>query len=207
MPFTEEIDEAIRDAYLNYKPGKVLRLSERLCLDHSVIRRRANKLSLPKIRPPRYEYKRWTGSEVRLLLLHESCNDRQLEKIFKKHGYIRSAGAIDCFRRFHHKWLASHHQDEFSHGYSTFQLSDLLGIHPSTILRWIENGFLKAHRPSCVNWRVRREHLLEFLLEHPARWDCKKADTYWLMDLIQEHMKFKVKSVKTKRNRSNDDAI
>lgn len=202
--FTEEIDEAIRDAYLNYSIGKVLRLSKRLGLDHSVIRRRATKLNLPRIRPSRYNYKQWSGTEIRLLLKHEACNDKQLEKIFERHGFTRTAGAIDCFRRFHHKWLASHHQDEFAHGYSTFQLSDLLGIHSSTILRWIEKDLLKAHRPICENWRVRREHLLEFLLEHPSRWDCKKADTYWLMDLIQEHMKFKVKSSTTKLKRSND---
>lgn len=192
LEFTEAMDEAVRNAYLNYSPGSVRQLTEQLNVDHGVIRRRANKLGLPKIRQNRYNvgYRRWTGPEVRLLLEHESFNSRQLEKLFHRKGFIRSAGAIDCFRRLHHHWLAKHHQDEFVHGYSTFQVQELLGTDPSTVNRWIKKGLLKAYRPSCENWRVRREDLLKFMLEHPSRWDCKNTDTYWFVDLIQEYLSF-----------------
>lgn len=200
IKFTESMDEAVRHAYLNYVPGSICKLAEELGVDHGVIRRRANVLGLPKIRQNRYSvgYRRWTGPEVRLLLEHESLNVRQLEKLFQNKGYIRSAGAIDCFRRLHCHWLAKNHQDEFVHGYSTFQLNDLLGVDHSTVSRWIKKGLLKAHRPNGENWRVRREDVLKFLIEHPSRWDCKNADTYWLMDLIQEHMNFKPKPVRSK---------
>ena len=195
LQFTEAMDNALREAYLNYEPGKVRKLCGEIGCDHGVIRRRATKLGLPKIRQSRYSvgYKRWTGPEVRLLLEHEHLGARQLEKVFHKNGFIRSDGAIDCFRRHHHSWLASHHQDEFSEGYSTFQLQDLLGIDSSTITRWIKNGLIKANQPNSPNFRIKREHLLKFLIEHPSRWNCKNVDTYWLMDLVQEHMSFKKK--------------
>lgn len=195
IEFTSTMDDAVRDAYLNYTPGSIRKLAEELNVDHGVIRRRANKLGLPKIRQNRYSvgYRRWTGPEVRLLLENESLNIRQLETIFHRHGFIRSSGAIDCFRRLHHSWLAKHHQDEFAQGYSTFQIHGLLGVDHSTVLRWIKKGLIKAHQPSCENWRIRREDLLRFLLEHPSRFDCKNVDTYWLMDLVQDHMRFKSK--------------
>jgi len=200
LSFTEEMDHAVLNAYLNYTPGSIRKLAEDFDCDHGVIRRRANKLGLPKLRQNRYGvgYRRWTGPEVRLLLEHESFNTRQLEKLFQQKGFIRSDGAIDSFRRNHHSWLSSHHQDEFAHGYSTFQLQELLGVDPSTINRWIKKGLIKAHQPNGENWRIRREELLRFMLEHPSRWDCKNADTYWLMDLIQEQMNFKPKFVRNK---------
>lgn len=195
IQFTDEMDAALREAYLNYEPGKIHKLSQELRCSHKVIRRRADKLKLPKIRQNRYNigYRRWTGPEVRLLLENESLSSRQLEAVFHKNGYVRSDGGIDCFRRLHHAWLAAHHQDEFEVGYSTFQLQDLLGIDSSTIVRWIHKKLLKAHQPKAdaLNFRIRREDLLRFLIEHPARWDCKKVDTYWLMDLVQERMVFK----------------
>lgn len=197
-PFTEDMDAALREAYLCYTPGIVRRLCAQFSCDYGVLRRRATKLGLPKIKQNRYAvgYSRWTGPEIRLLLEYEHLNSRQLEAIFHKHGYLRSDGAIDCFRRLHHSWLASQHQDEFNHGYSTFQLEELLGIDASTITRWIHKGLLEAHQSTGPNWRVRREHLLQFLIEHPARWNCRNVDTYWLMDLIQEHLSFKTKPVR-----------
>lgn len=200
LEFTEDMDNAVRNAYLNYTPGSVRKLVKALNCDHGVIRRRANKLGLPKIRQNRYSvgYRRWTGPEVRLLLEYEALNTRQLEKLFHSKGFIRSASAIDAFRRTHHQWLASHHQDEFVHGYSTFQIQELLGVDASTVNRWIKKDLLKAHQPSCENWRVRREELLRFMLEHPSRFDCKNVDTYWLMDLIQDKMNFKPKQLRSK---------
>lgn len=54
LEFTEAIDEAVRNAYLNYTPGSIRQLSDTLDVDHGVIRRRADKLGLPKIRQNRY---------------------------------------------------------------------------------------------------------------------------------------------------------
>lgn len=112
MQFTADMDDELRDAYLNYQPGKVRNLCKRFDCDHGVIRRRATKLGLPKIRQScsAVGYSRWTGPEVRLLLEHEYLHAKQLEAIFHKNGYLRSDGAIDCFRRLHHRWLASQHQ-------------------------------------------------------------------------------------------------
>lgn len=202
IEFTESMDKAVKSAYLNYVPGSIKKLAEAFGVDHGVIRRRANQLGLPKIKQDRYNvgYRRWTGPEVRLLLENESLNARQLEKVFHRNGFIRSSGAIDCFRRIHHGWIAQHQQDEFVHGYSTFQIQELLGVDHSTIWRWIKKGLIKAHQPSCENWRIRREDLLIFMLEHPSRFDCKNVDTYWLMDLIQDHMRFKPKPVRSKHH-------
>lgn len=190
IDFTLAMDEELRSVYSNYIPGQIIQLAERWDCSHRTLRKRANQLQLPRLRSKTGEYRRWTISEVRLLSENEHLTCRQLEKVFYKQGCQRSAGSIDCFRRKHLDWLDKHSRDEFNIGYTTFQVRDLLKIDHTTILRWIKKGWLEAKIVEGPNHRIRREHLLKFLIENPAFWDIRKVDMYWFLDLIQEHMRF-----------------
>ncbi len=189
IPFNEEMDHALTEAYLHYKKGSIKELAKRFKCDHGVIRRRANQLNLPKLKVNKYNtgYRRWTAEEIRLLLEHEHYSSNQLESLFNKKGFQRSAGAIDCFRRSQQQWLLCHHRDEFTIGYSSFQISALLGINSSTVVRWMNKGLLKSDQPDGLNHKVKRRNLLEFMLNNPSYWDCKNIDVYWFVDLIREY--------------------
>jgi excisionase family DNA binding protein len=190
ITFTPEMDEQLRQAYLNYRPGMIMKLASEWNCSHKLIRRRANQLNLPIVKSHNGIYRRWSSKEIRLLLEYEQYTCRQLSVLLNKHGFDRTEGSIDCFRRKHHRWLDKQHRDEFSIGYTTFQLEELLGVDNSTIRRWIIRGWMKGqqHGP---NYRVRREHLLLFLIENPGYWKFNHVDTYWFTDLILEFMAFK----------------
>lgn len=189
IDFTPEMDELIRNAYLNYEPGCVTGLCKILCIDHHTIRDRADKLGLPKIQQYIRGKNRWTMAEINLLRKNETLTCRQLENIFKIHGYSRTVDAIDNYRRKNLDWLMSTHIDEFTHGYSTFQIRDMLGINAKTVHSWIKNGLLNANELECGNRRVKRCDLLKFMLDHPMRWNFKQMDTVWFADLINEQMR------------------
>lgn len=205
--FTPEMDKRLIDAYRNYRPGAIIALSKELNCSHKVLRRRANHLNLPLVRSHAGIYQRWTPEETRLLLEYEHYTCRQLSSLLKKHGFDRTEGSVDAFRRKHHQWMDKQHRDEFSIGYTTFQLEDLLGVDHATIRRWITRGWLYGQRNDGVGYRVRREHLLQFLLENPGSWKFNRVDTYWFIDLIHEFMSMKASLPASSSARSSLHAL
>lgn len=193
--FTQEMDERLKQVYLHYRPGQIMALVKEWNSSHKLIRQRANQLNLPVVKGHSGLYQRWTAPEVRLLMEYEHYTGRQLSAVLKKHGFDRTKGSIDCFRRKHHHWLDRHHRDEFVIGYTTFQLEELLGIEHTTIRRWILRGWLEGKKVDGPNYRVRREHLLKFLIENPGHWKINQVDTYWFTDLLHEFMILKPKSI------------
>lgn len=49
---------------------------------------------------------------------------------------------------------------------STHQAAELLEIHPSSLIKWIDDGRLEAHRTPGGHRRIKVEELLRFLREH-----------------------------------------
>jgi excisionase family DNA binding protein len=50
--------------------------------------------------------------------------------------------------------------------FTTHDAARILGIHPFTVGRWIDQGLLKAHRTAGGHRRVRGPELRKYLLEH-----------------------------------------
>ena len=49
---------------------------------------------------------------------------------------------------------------------STFAVASLLEVDPGSVVNWVDEGMLKAHRTPGGHRRVAREDLLAFLREH-----------------------------------------
>lgn len=189
VQFTPEMDGLICQAYLNYKAGSIVGLCKKLGIDHHTMRKRADALGLPKIRQFVRSKNRWSMAEINLLRKNETLTAKQLAHIFEIHGYERSTTAIDNYRRVHMDWLMATHMDEFTHGYSTFQIRDLLGVNGKSVHNWILRGYMKATELPCGNRRVSRKELLHFMLDHPTRWKTTNLDLVWLVDLVNENMR------------------
>lgn len=61
-------------------------------------------------------------------------------------------------------------------GYSVSEVAQIFGCTPVTIRRYIYDGYLKAdvsknNRQNTI--RIRREHLVEYMTEHPGRFDSE----------------------------------
>lgn len=61
-------------------------------------------------------------------------------------------------------------------GYSVSEVAQIFGCTPGTIRRYIYNGYLKADvskNDKQNTIRIRREHLVEYMTEHPGRFDSE----------------------------------
>lgn len=61
-------------------------------------------------------------------------------------------------------------------GYSVSEVAQIFGCTPVTIRRYIYNGYLKADvskNDKQNTIRIRREHLVEYMTEHPGRFDSE----------------------------------
>lgn len=61
-------------------------------------------------------------------------------------------------------------------GYSVSEVAQIFGCTPVTIRRYIYNGYLKADvskNDKQNTIRIRREHLAEYMTEHPGRFDSE----------------------------------
>jgi hypothetical protein len=61
-------------------------------------------------------------------------------------------------------------------GYSVSEVAQIFGCAPVTIRRYIYNGYLKADvskNDKQNTIRIRREHLVEYMTEHPGRFDSE----------------------------------
>lgn len=51
-------------------------------------------------------------------------------------------------------------------GYSTFEISKICGVYPTTVINWINQGKLKAYSTPGGHHRVTKEDLIKFLKEY-----------------------------------------
>lgn len=61
-------------------------------------------------------------------------------------------------------------------GYSVSEVAQIFGCTPVTIRRYIYNGYLKADvskNDKQNTIRIRREHLVDYMTEHPGRFDSE----------------------------------
>lgn len=180
---TAHIDDAIRRAYADGALGTIKRLSGTVGRPGWWIRKRAMQLG---IAVPRFRAFPWTAAEDDILSANAHKAPLTIKRALARAGYKRSDSAIEV--RIKRLRLDTTDPDH----YTGRGLADILGVDSKAITRWIEKGWLRAHRRGTARvseqggdqWWIRRADVRRFIIENVAAVDFRKADKFWLVDLL-----------------------
>jgi hypothetical protein len=184
--FTDQIDQFIREIYLNHpgaktRPG-VRMLAKKLGIPHWALKKRARELGLARTKE-----KPWSDAELEILQSYAWMTDERIRLKLKSAGYSRTASGIHLkLRRMKFK-----HAPGF---YSANGLAQALGIDSHAVSRWIKRGHLKAQLRGTARgeqqngdiYLIREKDVLCFILKHPTEIDLRKVDQLWFLDLLTD---------------------
>lgn len=181
---TDFIDAALRAAYRG-TPYRGLRqdLARRLGRPAWWISRRAVYLGLVV---PRRKEPPWSAAELALLEQHHWKIPEVIARIFKRHGYTRTATAIAIKRQRYGLRVAN------AEVYTATQLATLMGVDGKTVCTWIAKGWLKASRKGTARsdaqggdmHQIKPRAARQFIIDYTAHADIRKCDRFWLVDLL-----------------------
>jgi hypothetical protein len=182
--FTDQIDQLIREIYLNQRDAKkrlgIRPLAKRVGMPHWVLKKRARELGLARTKELP-----WSEPELAILARHSWMSDERIRLKLKAAGYARTVTAIHLkLKRMHFK-----HDGSF---YAAYSLAQALGIDPHAVTRWIKSGHLKAKFRGTARgeqqngdiYLIYEKDVRRFILEHPTDIDLRKVDQLWFRDLI-----------------------
>src|SRR5208337_596447 len=182
--FTDQIDQLIREIYLNHRDAKTLPgirlLAKRVGMPHWALKKGARELGLARTKELP-----WSEPELAILSRHAWMSDERIRLKLKAAGYSRTVTGIHLkLKRMRFK-----HDGSF---YSANGLAQALGIDSHAVTRWIKGGHLKAKvrgtaRTEQQNgdiYLIHEKDVRRFILEHPTDIDLRKVDQLWFLDLI-----------------------
>jgi hypothetical protein len=134
--FTERLDQAIREIYLQnarsrMRPG-VRQLASQIGIPHWAIKKRARELGLTRTKE-----KSWSEPELAILARYAWMSKERIRLKLKSAGYARTVTGI------HLKLKRMRFRSDPSF-YSAKGLADALGIDSHVVTRWIKAGHLRA---------------------------------------------------------------
>jgi len=186
------IDEAIRRVYQgDGHKGAVEELARTLGRPRWWIRDRALRLGL---QPPRFKEPPWTSEEIEIAaeLSHRPLSS--IQSALKRAGYRRSESAIAVkLKRIGTPMGRNGDPDR----YTGTQLARLFGVTLGVVRRWIIRGWLVASRRGTARtaqqggdeWWIHRRDVVAFIFNNPAAVDLRKAEKFWLLDLLAQPAK------------------
>lgn len=184
---TDEIDRQIITCYQT-KPemDSVKTLAALLRRPYWWVKKRASFLGVARPLTPGGKKLEWSGQELELLEKHATKNPEVIARIFRKNGYRRTSTAIVIKL----KRMAFDTVDIDL--YCARSLGRAFGVDVKVVIRWIENGWLKARRRGTKRtaqqggdmWWVKRKDVRNFVIENVAAVDIRKVDKDWFVDLL-----------------------
>ena len=182
--FTDQIDQLIREIYLNHRDAKTRfgtrLLSKKVGIPHWTLKKRARELGLARTKELP-----WSEAELGILERYAWMNDERIRLKLKAAGYSRTVTGIHLkLKRMRFK-----HDGSF---YSAYSLAQALGIDPHAVTRWIKSVHLKAKfrgttrtaQQNGDSYLIQEKNVRRFILEHPTEIDLRKVDQIWFLDLI-----------------------
>ena len=185
-----DADEQIRAAYQE-KVGM-----ESCAQGHHPVRDLAKKLGVPRWKITRRaqglglitkkkKEPSWTEKELKILESQSRFTPETIQRKLKENGYARSVVGI-VLKRQRMRFIGN------INGQTACNLALCFGVDCKTITRWISKGFLKAqkrntHRTSAQGgdtYYIKDKWVRDFIIESVDVIDIRKADKYWLVDLL-----------------------
>ena len=182
---TPEMDAIIRERwpFLRGK-GAVADLAAELNVPRWWLSKRALKLELTM---PHRKEPPWSSTEIALLRKVPLHDLNRCAKIFRDHGFQRSATAISVKAK---RETLSRRATRSS--LSGTEVARLLGIDNKTTTQWCITGFLPATRRGTRRlpqqggdvWDIDPHSLKQFIIENLARIDIRKVEKFSFVDLL-----------------------
>src|SRR5271166_1875378 len=182
--FTDQIDQLIREIYLNHRDAKsrpgIPLLAKKVGMPHWALKKRARELGLARTKELS-----WSERELEILARYAWMSAERIRLKLKAAGYSRTVTAIHLkLKRMRFK-----HDGSF---YSANGLAQALGIDSHAVARWIKSGHLKAkHRGTARTeqqngdiYLIHEKDVRRFILEHPTEIDLRKVDQLWFLDVL-----------------------
>ena len=184
--FNDQIDQFIREIYLNHRATKtrpgIRLLAKKVGVPHWALKKRARELGLSRTKELP-----WSEAELGILARYAWMSDERIRLKLKASGYSRTSTGIHLKL----KRMKFKHDGSF---YSAYGLAQALGIDPHVVTRWIKSGHLKAKfrgtartpRQNGDSYLIQEKDVRRFILEHPTEIDLRKVDQLWFLDLITD---------------------
>ena len=182
--FTDQIDQLIREVYLNHRDAKtgfgIRPLAKKVGIPHWALKKRARELGLARTKELP-----WSEPELAILSRCAWMSDDRIRLKLKAAGYARTATGIHLkLKRMRFKHDGSYH--------SAYSLAQALGIDPHAVTRWIKSGHLKAKLRGTARtpqqngdgYLIQEKDVRRFVLEHPTDIDLRKVDQLWFLDVL-----------------------
>lgn len=178
-----QIDEAIRRVYQGApRSGDIKQLALNVGRPRGYVSTRARALGLTQ---PRFKEPNWTGAEIAIVVAHASMCLQSIQRRLKRAGFARTATAI----KVRLKRLGADRRDDDR--CNARELSQLFGVDQSTVVGWIEKGWLKARHIDADktlgkgrNWSIHVRDVRRFVIDNVAAVDVRKVEKFWFVDLI-----------------------
>ncbi|MGC2239162.1 MAG: hypothetical protein WA584_23605 [Pyrinomonadaceae bacterium] len=181
--FTAQMDEEIRRAYIERPasgaiPG-VVDLSGKWSIPTWTIKRRAADLGLARAKKAI-----WSEQELALLEAYAHLPCAAISRKLAARWFFRTPHAV----KLKLKRLKIRRSPDVDF-YNVTGLADCFGVDSSVVLRWIRSGLLPVEtlltRSDGQQRRLIREgDVREFVCNNPMKFDIRKVDQLWFMDLI-----------------------
>jgi hypothetical protein len=158
-------------------------LAERLQRPRWWVSKRAANLGLVV---PRTKEPDWSAEELALLETHASNPPAVVARIFKRHGFARSATGIKVKRV--RLGLSVEDPDILT----ARELARLMRVDEKKVARWIASGLLAAKRRGTDRvesqggdyWAIPRKAIRDFFIRCPGEWDHRRVDQLFLIDIL-----------------------
>jgi hypothetical protein len=183
--FTDQIDQLLREIYLNHRDAKtrpgIRPLAKKVGMPHWALKKRARELGLARTKELP-----WSEAELAILARYAWMSDERIRLKLKAAGYSRTVTGIHLkLKRMRFK-----HDGSF---YSAYSLAQALGIDPHAVTRWIKSGHLKAKfrgtargpQQNGDSYLIQEKDVRRFILEHPTDVDLRKVDQLWFLDYVE----------------------
>lgn len=185
-PSNERIDEAIRQAYRQFREfgnrAALTNLANRIGWPKHQVNRRGRQLGLARAKE-----RSWSHAEESIVERWGHLNDHGVQTKLKQEGFHRTLAAV-------HLKVKRLRIKQNLDGYSAHQLAEAFGEDSHKIARWIKGGVLSAERRGTQRtdaqggdtWWIRRRDVHDFILRCPEEYDLAKVEKYWFLDLVTD---------------------
>lgn len=183
---SDTIDDVIRRAYLQPTKGFTKRLAKTVNRPAWWVTMRAQRLGLVS---PRFKEPLWSEAEDEIIAGNAHRAPATIQQRLKRHGFARTETAI--LLRLKRLGQPTGRNASTDH-YTANGLAALFGVDAKTVTRWIVNGLLKAGRRGTERvaqqggdeWWISSRDVRRFIVENVAAVDIRKADKFWLVELL-----------------------
>lgn len=177
--YTPQAIEYVAKNYNPYEMGSLAKVSKALKLAPETIQKMALKAGVPGVTEKKKVCRRWSAEDDAFIF--ENAFNKSWVWIGKQLG--RTARAVYCRAR------RIGLDKEVRDYYTTTDVATVMGVDHSTVVYWIDNGWLRVFTVEGeVNtfYRTTEKEIIRFIMNHPTKFRLRNVDQFWFMDMLTD---------------------